>query len=355
MTLELEKHLKEMICLPGLSANEAPIRDVISAAWRPLVDELSTSRLGSLHGLRRGSGSEPRPRILLAAHMDAIGLMVTTIDGGFLHFTEVGGLDPRILPCQRVTVHGRKDIPALIVQPADRLLPASMKGNPPPMDRLLVDTGLPAAEVEKLVRPGDLISFAQAPLNLTGGMLAGHTMDNRASVAAVTQCLAELQTRKHGCDVWAAATVQEEETLGGGFTSPFSIQPDLAIAIDVTFGKGPGAGDYRTHALGKGPTIGWGPNVHPAFHKKMKSVAEELDIPFQVEIMPRHSGTDAYAMQVVGAGYPTLVLGIPLRYMHTPVETVLLKDIARTGRLMAEFITRLEPDFHKTMRWDVES
>jgi putative aminopeptidase FrvX len=170
----------------------------------------------------------------------------------------------------------------------------------------------------------------------------------------VTQALHDLQRMTHSWDLWAAATTQEEETLGGGYTSSFELRPDLAIAIDVTFGKGPGAGDYRAYPLSKGPSIGWGPNVHPALHKAMKDLAEKLDIPHQVEIMPRHSGTDAYAMQVVAEGIPTLVLGVPLRYMHTPVEVVAMKDIERGGRLLAEFISRLEPDFAHNLKWDVE-
>ena len=122
MTLELIPFLKQILSLPGLSGNEAPIRELIADAWRPFVDEFSTSPLGSLHGLRRGQAAEPRPRILLAAHMDAIGLMVTGIADGFLRFTEIGGIDPRILPGQAVIVHGQKDLPALVVQPADRLV-----------------------------------------------------------------------------------------------------------------------------------------------------------------------------------------------------------------------------------------
>ncbi len=344
--------LKQLLSLPGLSAYEAPVRDVISNAWKPLVDELSVSKLGSLHGLRRGTGADPRPRILLAAHMDAIGMMVTQVVDGFLRFTEIGGIDPRILPGQLVTVHGRRDLPGLIVQPGDRLLPLNKRKKPIGMDLLYVDTGLLPADVAELVRPGDLISFAQMPIELTENVIAGHTQDNRASVAAVTACLGELQHMRHVWDVWAVATVQEEETLGGGLTSPFEIQPTIAIAIDVTFAKGPGASDHRTFPLGKGPTLGWGPNAHPAVFNTIKDLAQKQDIPFHVEVMPRHSGTDAYGMQIVAEGIPTMVIGIPLRYMHTPVEIVSTKDILRTGHLLAEFIASLDAEFVNKIRWD---
>jgi endoglucanase len=350
--IELIPFLKQLLSLPGLSAYEEPARQVITEAWRPLVDEISVSRLGSLHGLKRGRGPDPRPRILFSAHMDAIGLMVTTLVDGFLRVTEVGRIDPRILPGQLVTVHGRRDLPAIVVQPSDRLLPPEQQGVPVKMEYLFVDTGLLPEEVTKLVRPGDLVSFASCPIELEGGALAGHSLDDRASVAALTLCLQELQHMQHAWDVWAVASTQEEKTLGGALTSPFEIRPDIAVAVDVTFAKGPGSSDHRAFPMDKGPTIGWGPNIHPAIHKALKNLAERLDIPHQFEAMPRNSGTDAVGMQIVAEGIPCALLGIPLRYMHTPVEVVCLKDISRTGHLMAEFIASLEPDFVKQIRWD---
>lgn len=349
---ELTQILKDLISLPGLSGNETPVREVITEIWRPYVDEFSVSRLGSLHGLKKGSGVEPRPRLLLAAHMDAIGLMVTTLEQGLIHFTRIGGVDHRILPGQLVTVHGRQELKGVVVQPADRLLPSSAAGKPVKMDYLFVDVGLSQAEVEKLVRTGDLISFAQQPLELSGETLSGHSLDNRASIAALTYALQELSHMQPAWDTYFVATVQEEETLAGGLTSPFEIRPDMAIAVDVTHAKGPGVNDYRGFGLGKGPVLGMGPNIHPAIFAAFKSLSERLDIPTQIEVMPSHSGTDAYAIQIVGEGIPSMVVSIPLRYMHTPVELVSIKDIQRTGRLLAEFIARLEPDFISKIRWD---
>jgi putative aminopeptidase FrvX len=360
--IELTPFLKKLLIQAGLSAFETPVREVIADAWRPLVDELTVSRVGSLHGLRYGAAPSPqgdgaaamdrRPRILLSAHMDAIGLMVTGSTDGLLRFTEVGGVDPRILPGQVVTVHGRTDLPGVVVQPIDRLLPPAARGKPVAIEYLFIDTGLPAEEVAQQVRVGDLASFAQLPLELTDETLAGHSLDNRASVAAVTLCLDELQNVRHAWDVWAVASSQEEESFAGAYTSPFEIQPDLAVAIDVTFAKGPGVNDFRGYPLGKGPTLGWGPNIHPALYKAFSDLADKLDIPHAMEAMPRHSGTDAFAMQVVAEGIPTMVISIPLRYMHTPVELVALKDISRTGHLLAEFIARLKPDFIQKIHWD---
>jgi tetrahedral aminopeptidase len=354
MSIELTPFLKDLLSLPGLSGYEGPARQRISEAWQPLVDQLSTSRMGSLHGFRRGVGAEPRPGILLAAHMDAIGLMVTGIaaEGGYLRITQIGGVDPRILPGQPVTVHGRQALPGIVFLPVDRLLPANLSGKPAPLKYLMIDTGLQADEVAQLVRPGDLVSFAQQPLELAGDIIAGHSLDNRASVAAITLCLQELEHMTTAWDVWAVATVQEEETFGGAYTSPFEIRPALAVAIDVTHATGPGVSDYRGFALGKGLVLGWGPNIHPAVHKTFLDLAKKLEIPYKVEAMARHSGTDAFAMQVVAEGIPTMVVSIPLRYMHTPVEAVALKDIERTGHLLAEFIARLEPDYIQHIKWD---
>lgn len=344
--------LKDMVSVAGLSGHEAPAREIITNTWRPLVDELQVSRLGSLEALRKGSGSEPRHSILLAAHMDAIGLMATTIIDGLIHFTQIGGVDPRILPGQPVIVHGRQALPGEVVQPPASLLPPQFKDDPVPMEYLWVDTGLEADEVARLVRPGDLISFAQPPFELSGETLAGHTMDDRTAVAALTVCLEELKARRHSWDVWAVATVQEETSFGGGYTSSFGINPDIGIAVDVTHAKGPGTSEAKIAPLGEGVVIGLGPNVHPYLYKMLKQVSEDLEIPYHIDTLPHHSGTDAYPIQVTAEGKPSAVLSIPLRYMHTPVETVSLKDIKRVGRVLAEFITRLDPEFLQKITWD---
>ncbi len=148
------------------------------------------------------------------------------------------------------------------------------------------------------------------------------------------------------------ATTQEEETYAGAYTSAFQLKPSLAIAIDVTFAASPGSPSHKTFPMGKGPTLGWGPNIHPALHKAVKKLADLLEIPYAVEVMPRHSGTDAYALQVTAQGIPTMVISIPLRYMHTAVEMISMKDITRVGRLLAEFAASLDEKFMDQMKWD---
>ncbi|UCD99873.1 MAG: M20/M25/M40 family metallo-hydrolase [Chloroflexota bacterium] len=350
---ELLPLLKSLISTPGLSGYEATVRKVIENAWQPITDELSVSSLGSLHGLKKGFAAEPRPRILIATHMDAIGLMVTSVVDGFLRVTEIGGIDSRILPGQQVTIHGRRDIPGVIVQPPSHLVPEKARNGPVPYQYLMVDTGLKPQRVSQLVRTGDLVSFSQQPIQLQSGTLAGRSLDNRASVAALTMCLQELQSRRHSWDVWAVATIQEEEGFAGAKTSTFQLRPDLAVAVDVTWGRSPGTPEHKTFPLDKGPTLGWGPNVHPGLHKTFKQLAEQLEIPYAVEVMPRHSGTDAFAMQVATEGVASMVVSIPLRYMHTPVEMVALKDIQRTAHLLSEFISQLDADFIKNLSLEV--
>jgi putative aminopeptidase FrvX len=215
-----------------------------------------------------------------------------------------------------------------------------------------VDVGLTAPEVGKLVRVGDLVSFAQAPIELSEDYLAGHSLDNRASLAALTGCLETLRGRQTAWDVWFVATTQEEETFGGAQTSVFELRPSLAVAVDVTFGSAPGSLAYRTFPTGKGITLGWGANIHPGLYRRFQALAERLEIPYKTEPMASYSGTDAQMMQVVAEGVPTMVLSIPLRYMHSPVEMVSLKDIARAGRLLAEFAVELETGFMDRLAWD---
>ena len=349
---ELKSFLKDMISAPGLSGDETQVREIIAGRWQPLVDELQVSRLGSLEGLKKGRGTEPRKSILLAGHMDAIGLIVTNIKGEFLRITDVGGVDQRVLPGQQVFVHGREVLRGVVIQPPDRLISGHKAGAPVKMTGLYVDVGLTEADVKKKVRAGDMVSFGQAPTELGAEILAGHTMDDRVAVAAITRCLEILQKRAHQWDVWAVATVQEEVGLKGAITSGFGLGADLAIAIDVTHARGPGTSEKSIAELGKGLALGKGPNVHPWMYKKFKEMADELEIPYQLEMMPMHSGTDAIALQVVGGGRPSMVLSIPLRYMHTPVEVVSMKDIERVGRLLAEFITELEEDVTSSIRWE---
>ena len=345
-------HLTELISLAGVSGYETPVRQALAETWEPLADEISISKVGSLHALKHGEGTDPRPLVMLSAHMDGVGLMVTDVKDGFLHVTSIGGLDARILPAQPVIVHGRRELEGVIVMPSPRQLPDDLEDKPVPMKYLLVEIGLPADEVADLVRPGDVVSFAQLPMVFDGDFIAGHSLDNRASVAALTVCLDALQSMRHQWCVVATATVQEEFNYLGGITSPFALQPDLAVVIDVTYGVGPGASGFNVYPLESGPALGWGPTVHPALYRRFKELAEQLEIPYRKDLLPGLSWTETDNVQMVGGGIPTILLSIPLRYMHTPVEMIAWKDVERTGRLVAQFVAGLPMDFVENMRWD---
>jgi putative aminopeptidase FrvX len=351
---EILPFLKSLISVSGLSGHETPVAKLIEEKWRTLVDKTSISRVGSLHGLKKGSGTGKRPSIMIATHMDAIGMMVSGLVDGFLHIAPVGGIDIHVLPGAQVIVHASsgEELPAVIVMPPGRFLPEADREGVVAMRHLLVDTGLLQKDVEKKVRVGDLVSFANEPLELAGDILSGHSLDNRASVAALTVCLEELQGKSHVWDVWAVATVQEETSYLGAYTSAFQLRPDIAIAVDGTFGKGPGASGWQTFLLGKGVGLCIGPNIHPFLHTKLKEAADKFEIPWFLDVAPTHSGTDAYPMQTTMEGIPTALVEFPIRYMHTPVESVSVKDIQRAGRLLAEFIASLEEDFVSTIIWE---
>jgi endoglucanase len=349
--------LKSIISVAGLSGYETPVADLISEKWTPLVDELTRSRLGSVHGLKRGisSAKSSRPSVLIATHMDAIGLMVSRVENGFLHITSIGGIDPRVLPGAPVIVHASKtneELYGVIVMPPANLLPDGKGKGVIGLEYLLVETGLTPREVEKRVNIGDRVSFGTEPVEMAGGCISGHTLDNRASVAALTLCLEELKNKSHEWDVWAVASIQEEVTMAGALTSAFQIRPSIAVVVDMTFGKGTGSNGYATFPIGKGVTLGISPSIHPFLHKRFKEVAERIEIPVKDEAMPEYSSTDADMIQLVAEGIPTMVISIPERYMHTPVELVSIKDIQRAGRLLAEFTASLEMDFINKIVWD---
>ena len=286
--------------------------------------------------------------------MDAIGMMVTQVTEGFLRITHVGGIDVRVLPGAQVTVHASsgEELPGVIAMPSTKLLPENAGDGVLEIKYLLVDTGLTPREVNRKVRVGDLVSFANEPMELAGDVISGHTLDNRASVAALTVCLEELQGKPHLWDVWAVATVQEEVSYLGGYSSAFELHPQIAIAVDGTFAKGPGANGWQTFTLGKGVGLCMGPNMHPFLHMKLKELAEKIELPWFLDVTPEHSGTYAYPMQTTAEGIPTALVEFPIRYMHTTVESVSVKDIQRAGRLLAEFIGSLELDFVEKIVWE---
>lgn len=361
--MEIIPLLKQLAEVNGISGYEGPARDLVRQTWQPFVDEMHVGKLGSLIALKRGSGPEgsielaeiPRPKLMLAAHMDENGLMVSGIEKGFLRISQVGGPDRRTLLGLEVIVHGQRDLPGIVATRPPHVLPAGERKKAVPWDKLFVDVGLPAEEVEQLVTIGDLISTRREMVELENRRVAGKAMDDRACVAAVTLALEQLSNMKHTWDVFAVATVQEETGLKGAIASTYGVAPDVAVALDVTFGRQPGVSDEDSFPLGEGPAIGVGPNCHPGLVARLKKVCQDLEISYHIEPLPGRSGTDGWAIQVSREGVPTALVGIPIRYMHQPVETLAVQDVERVGRLLAAFVAGLEPDFLQELAWDTKA
>lgn len=347
-TFDLLKKLSEA---PGPTGDERGIAAVVEEVWRPFVDQVIADRVGSLVGIKRGIGPDdrPRPSVLLAAHQDELGLMVTRIveyqGSGFLRVINLGGVDRRQLMGQAAVVHGVRPLTGVLGTLPDAYLPPKKRGQSITWDDLILDVGLPADTLRELVSVGNFVTFRQSLRRLQNGRVTGKALDNRASLAAVTVCLEQLQERRHSWDVIAVATAQEEETFLGAYTSAYSRRPDAAIVIDVSHAKGPGANDSDLAELGGGPILDIGVNVHPGLYKALREAAGSMEMGVQTGVHGRASGTDAYAIQITGGGIPTGLVSIPLRYMHTMVETADLNDIERVGRLLAETIARMDDDF----------
>lgn len=354
--MELKPLLKSLSEASGVSGYEDAVRQIVRDVFEAHCDEVREDAMGNLIGVKRGSAAadQPRHRIMLAGHMDEIGLIVTRLDKGFIGFDQVGGFDVRTLPGQRVTVHGREPLHGVIGCRPPHVEDDSGDKKPVPMDALWVDVGLSEDQLAERVAVGDIITLRKECVELGGDQLCGKAFDDRAAVAAIAVCLELLSKTQHVWDVYAVATVQEEVGLRGAFTSTFGVAPDVGIAIDVGFAKQPGVGEADRIEMGKGPALCWGPNCHPALFKALKAAADRHEIPMQVEVATRGTGTDANAIQLTREGVVTALLSIPERNMHTPIETISVKDVERTGRLMGRFIADLDHTFLGTLAWDLD-
>ena len=344
-TIEMLKRLSLAVGVTGYSGSD-DVHQAVTTELTPYVDRVERDRMGSVIGYKAGQQSladdQPRRKIMLAAHLDEIGAVVTKIDQGFIRFTEIGGLDDRVLLGQEVVIHGQRALPGIIGSIPPHFLSPGESSQEVDMEEMHIDVGLPAAEVAGLVQVGDIISFSRTPTELLSGLLSAKAMDNRASIAAVVICLEYLQKMRHQWDVYAVATADEEwGNLVGATTQAYAIRPDMAIAIDVTFADV----DEIEVKLNQGPVISLGPSNHPVIRKRLLQICHDLEMKYQSEILPSGAGTDAYAVEISREGVPTILISVPSRYMHSPVEVVNPKDVERTGRLMAEFIVSLNEAF----------
>jgi len=337
--LETALLLQKLCDLPAVSGFEAAAAQAAAALFAPFCDDTEVDRQGNLLAFRR-CGRENAKTILLDAHLDQIGFLVTEVlDGGFLRFTPVGGVDPRMLLGSEVTILTDKPLYGVISCMPPHLLKPGEQNKAVPIKQMAIDTGLIGAK-EK-ISIGTPVVWAQPPVRLLGDRLASRCLDDRAGVAVLLLTMEKLQQEKNlACDIAVLVSAQEEVTGLGAQSGTFSVQPDYAIAVDVTHGKTHDSASDYTFALGEGVAIGIGPNLHRELTRALIQTAKAYDIPYGVEVMEGNTGTNAWTIQIVAHGVATALLSIPERYMHTPIETVSLSDIENAAQLLYEFIRR---------------
>ncbi len=344
--MELKDFITRISEATGVSGNEEEVGEIIQEAFRTLADDVYVDKLGNVIARKEGKKKSEAPPLMFAAHMDEIGFLVSKAeDGGFIRFEPLGGIDPRTLPGQEVVIKGREKIRGIIGAKPPHVQDAKEREQAIKMEKLFIDCGRSQEELNEIIQVGDFISFYQELTWLKENICAGKALDDRAGVAALSILLKELGNRSHDFDVIAVATVQEEVGLRGAITGSYHINPAVGIAIDVGFARRKGLEKERTLQSGAGPGISWGPHVHPQIFNKLKEIGERDEIPYQLEPVPFPSGTDTYAIQMSRCGVATGLISIPLAYMHTPVETINIKDIKRTGRLLASFCAEADEKF----------
>ncbi|GAB4304573.1 MAG: M42 family metallopeptidase [Candidatus Bipolaricaulota bacterium] len=321
-----------------------------AAVWREEAESFAHRTWIDLHGNAFAALNEAgTPRVMLAGHMDEIGLMVSHItDGGYLYARPIGGWDAQVLPGQRVWVHTKGGrVLGVIGRKPIHLLAEEDRKTVVKIEDLWIDIGAPSkAEAQKKVAIGDPIVVAHNPDRLSDDLLLARGIDDRIGAFVVLEALRLAKALKPKAAVFAVATVQEEIGLRGARTSAYGLDPTVGIAVDVCHTTDtPGTeGDKKKLgeiALGKGPAIARGPNINPKLFELLVATAKKAKIPYQVEAAPAGTGTDANAMQLSRAGVATALVSIPNRYMHSPCEVVSLKDVENAAKLIAHAVATL--------------
>lgn len=340
--MDTKKILDTLSSGSTVSGYEYKINDTIIYAFKNYTTTTEIDSLGNIISMKKGRNNSKGLKIMIAAHIDEIGLMVKHIeDNGFIRFTNIGGIDPRTIVGQEVIVHGKKDLFGVIASKPPHLQEASDLNQTIKMEDMFIDLGYSKEELKDLVSIGDVITIKREFKSLQNNRVTGKALDNKAGVVAMLECAKELEKINHEADVYFVSTIQEEVGMRGAFTSTYKINPHIGIAVDVGFGHTLELEKHRTLELGQGPGITIGGNIHPKLREHLVNVAKEYNIPFQYEVTPGPTGTDGRAMQITREGIPTLCLSIPLRYMHTSVEVVDITDIKNTGKLLALFIASI--------------
>ena len=347
--------LEQMVATPSVTGTEVGVASLLRERLAEVADSIDTDVMGSVHACVHGSAhgnqdEQAVPSVMVAAHMDEIGLMVHYIsDEGFLSVSAVGGVDAGLLPGLRVDVHTQEGpLRGVVGRMPIHLVPADDRKQVAPIDKLVIDVGLPADQVKQKVRIGDTVTYGVGFEPFGQDRAVSRAFDDKAGVFVAMRVAEELRRAGDAkADYTCCATVQEEIGLRGGRTSAYGVHPDVAIAFDVTHATDyPGIeqSKFGKIELGAGPVIARGPNINPVVFERLVAAAEAAKIPYQIEAEPRVTGTDAGAMQVERGGIATGLVSLPLRYMHTPTEVVSLSDIDACIKLLVRFVRDLDED-----------
>jgi len=340
MTDHEREFLNDLLHAPGPSGYEQPVQDVVRSFADSFAAQVDTDWHGNVSAVVNPSGSA---RIMLAGHCDQIGLLVRHVDdSGFLRVGPIGGWDAQVLVGQKLQVWTESGpVPGVIARKPIHLQTPEERKTVVDIKQLWIDIGAKdEAEAQELVRIGDPVTLELGFRELRNNRLAGTAMDNRVGVWVVMNALRQVSEGQPELAVHAVSTVQEEIGLRGAKTSAFAIDPQLAIAVDVTHATDCPTIDKNELGrvdIGGGPVLVRGPNVNPVVFSQLNDLAAEHDIPVQINAIPKAASNDGSALQVNRGGPATGLVTIPNRYMHSPVELISLDDIENAARLIAQF------------------
>lgn len=336
--MSLSETLRGLVQGHGIAGFEQDFAEEVCEKLKIYCSDVRVTKSRSVTCFLR-SKRENAPTIMLEAHLDRVGLIVYSVDeNGFVGFRNLGGVDERILPAAEVCILGRQEVFGIIGAKPPHLMSKSENNEGLKIKDMLIDTGLSGDELKALVRVGDPILLKSEFTELSGTRISSAALDNRAGMAAVFDCLERLKGKDLPCNLCVAFTSGEELGLQGANTIIGESIPNLAIVLDVTYGRTPDTETTGTFPLGCGAVICRGPNLHYEMTNKVVETAKAKNIPYEIEVAAGSSGTNAWAIQVSGGGVPCVLISIPLRYMHTTVETVDLEDIENVSRLVAEIV-----------------
>lgn len=334
-----DKELLKNLCMAhGPSGREHWLHEYVTKVFSEF-GQVTVDNLNNLIVHKEGKG---KGKIMLMAHLDEVFMVVTDIkENGFLEF-KGNGIDPKTLASKEVIIHGKEQILGIIGIKPPHLMTEEDREKAVTIDSLLIDTGYSKESLENLVKPGDFITIKGNYKELLNQNVSVKTVDDRSGVVALYRCAKELRNISHDLDVYFVCSAQEEVGCRGAKTATNRINPDIGIAVDVTFDCGRYGLEHGDTKLGSGGVICIGPNIHPKVRKFLVKICKEYSIPYQVEVEPGSTGTDAWNIQVAGKGVATLLISIPIKYMHTSVETVNMDDIKNVGYMMAKLIENIK-------------